>query len=232
MSMDASRTRFGGIGMAALAVACASSAVVLGFKVPATASAQDAPPASSAAVRSAEPRFVDPADLPQGERFGAWGASAVRAGLPKRAGFCLDGMFPAEQTSYRAYRSNAPKVSAQEYLVQAGSEAQASALVAKLGQRLEGCYREWLNLDIDAYDGAARTASWERYRSSNIADGLTVYGVFTVPPKGFDRATHLYGVGRDGERVMVLHMSMVGAHSEAPDGIFRHSAIAAVQEIA
>ncbi|MGQ0467715.1 MAG: hypothetical protein ACT4QG_20650 [Sporichthyaceae bacterium] len=232
MSMDASRARFGGIGMAAVAVTCASAAVVLGFRVPATASSHDAPPAPSAAVQSSEPRFVDPADLPQGARFGDWGASAVREGLPKRAGFCLDGMFKAEQTSYRSYRSNAPKVSAQEYLVQAGSETAAATLVAKLGQRLENCYREWLNLDIEAYDGAGRTASWERYRSTNIADGLTIYGVFTVPPKGFDKATHLYGVGRDGERVMVLHMSLVGPHSEAPDGVFRQSAVAAVEEIA
>lgn len=231
MSMDASRARFGGIGMAAVAVTCASAAVVLGFRVPATASAQDTPPAPSAAVQSLEPKFVDPADLPQGDRFGDWGASAVREGLPKRAGFCLDGMFTAEETSYRSYRSSAPKVSAQEYLVATGSEAEGTELVAKLGRRLENCYRDWLNLDIDAYDGAGRTASWERYRSTNIADGLTIYGVFTVPPKGFDKATHLYGVGRDRERVMVLHMSLVGGQSEAPDGVFRPSAVAAVQDI-
>ncbi|MGQ0844308.1 MAG: hypothetical protein ACT4QF_09235 [Sporichthyaceae bacterium] len=231
MSMDASRSGYGAVGMAAVALTCASAAVVLGFRVPATASAAhqpSLPPAAAPAGQDA-PRFVDPAAMPQGDRFGHWGATAVRAGLPKATGFCLNGIFDAAQTSHRAYKGAAPKVNATQYIVQAAGEPQATALVAKLGKRLEGCYREWLNLDIDAYENAPRTASWQRYRTSGVADGLTVYGVFTVPPKQFDKATHLYGVGRDGDRVTVLHLTLVGSQSQAPDTAFRKSATHALR---
>ena len=43
-----------------------------------------------------------------------------------------------------------------------------------------------------------RTASWVRYASSDSPSDPTVYGVFTVPPPGFDHATNLYAVGRRG----------------------------------
>ncbi len=138
-------------------------------------------------------------------------------------------MFKADQTSYRAYTGSAPKVSAQEYLIQAGSEAEATQLTDKLGTRLQNCYKEWLNLEIEAYNDAPRTASWERYRTTSVADGLTVYGVFTSPPKKFDKATHMYAVGRDGDRVMVLHLSLVGTQKTAPDSVFRSSAAHAVR---
>jgi hypothetical protein len=230
MSMDASRTGYGAVGMAAVALTCASAAVVLGFRVPATASAQEPPPPPAAVVSGQNaPRFVEPAAMPQGERFGHWGATAARSGLPKTTGFCLGGLFDAAQTSHRAYRGAAPKVNATQYIVQSAGETQAKALVAKLGKRLEGCYRDWLNLDIDAYEGASRTASWQRYRTTGIADGLTLYGVFTVPPKKFDKATHLYGVGRDGDRVTVLHLTLVGSQAQAPDAAFRKSATHALR---
>lgn len=228
--METSRSRYGAVGMALLAVSSATAAMLAGLGVPATASSQDStPPAVTTTTKQTSPRFIEPAAMPQGERFGSWGASAVRTGLPKRAGFCLDGLFKAEQTSYRPYTGSAPKVTAQEYVIQAGSATEADKLVTKLGTRLQNCYKEWLNLEIAAYQDAPRTASWERYRTSSVGDGLTVYGVFTVPPKKFDRATHLYGVGRDGDRVMVLHMSLVGSQSDAPDDVFRSSAAHALR---
>lgn len=227
--METSRSRYGAVGMALLAVSSATAAMLAGLGVPATASSQEPAPPPVTARADTTPRFIEPAAMPQGERFGDWGASAVRSGLPKRAGFCLDGLFKAEQTSYRPYSGSAPKVTAQEYLIQAGSATEAAELVTRVGKRLQGCYKEWLNLEIEAYRDAPRTASWERYRTSSVGDGLTVYGVFTVPPKKFDKATHLYGVGRDGDRVMVLHMSLVGSQAQSPDGPFRSSAAHALR---
>jgi hypothetical protein len=177
---------------------------------------------------STGPLFVNTDALPQGPRFGSWHGGAAIDGLPAKAPFCLSGEFAAKATKYRPY-SAAPKVAGQEYISTQGTVAAADALVSKLGRDLQECYRQWLSLNIPAYHDHKRSASWERYTSSTSAGVLTVYGVYTVPPKGFDPATHLFAVGRQGNTVMLLHISLVGTRSNAPVSEFTKSANTALQ---
>jgi hypothetical protein len=100
--------------------------------------------------------------------------------------------------------------------------------MAKLRTQIQGCYQQWLNLEIPAYHNGRRTASWVRYASTGAPNDPTVYGVFTVPPAGYDPATNLYAVGRRGNTVMVMHLVLVGDKTDAPIAAFRSSAQAAV----
>jgi hypothetical protein len=204
-----------GIGTAVASLAC-----VLAGTGP--AQAEDSP-----TVASGGPLFVSTDALPQGARFGSWRAGAAITGVPGRAPFCLGGKFDPGRTKYRVY-SGAPKVTAQEYISVMPSEAAAGALVSKVGEQLQQCYRNWLALDIKAYHDHKRSASWERYASDDPR-GMTVYGVFTVPPKGYDPATHMYAVGREGSTVVLLHMSLVGSRDNAPVTPFTKAANTALQ---
>jgi hypothetical protein len=205
-----------GVGTAVAAAAC----VLAG---PGTAVAQNVPHAASSG-----PLFVNTDALPHGARFGVWHGGTAIDGVPGKAPFCLGGEFDAHTTKYRTY-SASPKVAGQEYLSVQPSAAAATALVNKLDQDLRECYKSWLSLNIPAYHDHKRSASWEKYASSNADGTMTVYGVFTVPPKGYDPATHLFGVGREGNTVMVLHLSMPGTRSTAPVEAFTQSANTALQ---
>lgn len=173
------------------------------------------------------PLFVNTDALPHGPRFGTWQGSAAIEGVPSKAPFCLGGEFDAKATKFRAY-TGTNKVAGQEYISVQATNAAADALVSKLGKDLQDCYREWLSLNIPAYHDHKRSASWERYTTSTATGVLTVYGVYTVPPKGFDPATHLFGVSREGNTVMLLHISMVGTRSNAPVSDFTKSATTAL----
>jgi len=200
-----------GVGTAVAAVAC----VLAG-------------PGTARADAAGGPLFVSTDALPQGARYGTWTGGAAVNGLPGKAPFCLGGEFEAKTTKFRTY-SAASKVAGQEYLSVQPSAAAATNLVDKLGRDLRACYRSWLALNIPAYHDRKRSASWEHYSSSSPGDTMDVYGVFTVPPKGYDPATHLFAVGREGNTVMVLHISMVGTRDKAPVDAFTKSANIALQ---
>jgi hypothetical protein len=217
------RTIHGRFATVALGVGTAAAAVACVLAGPGTAVAQPDPSAASTG-----PLFVSTDALPHGDRFGTWRGGAAIEGVPGKAPFCLGGEFDAKTTKYRTY-SAAPKVAGQEYLSVQPTAAAAVALTAKLDRDLRECYKSWLSLNIPAYHDHKRSASWEKYTSSSPNSVMTVYGVFTVPPKGYDPATHLFGVGREGNTVMVLHMSMVGTKRNAPVSAFTDSANTALQ---
>ena len=213
------------LATAALAVCAAGTAfggLVAGLGVPAAAS-DAAAPAATVPTETPEigqgvslaPGFLKAAQLPQGKRYGTWKAGRIYQGMPRNPKFCLDGALPPAETSYVTYRGKT-NVAAEEFITVTDSAAAAQALVASVRSQIQGCYQEWLDTDIPQYRDGERRASWKRYGTAQVEDGMTVIGVFTVPPKGFVKTSHLYAIGRDGHVVVVFHLGVPGDRSNAP----------------
>lgn len=212
------------LATAALAVCAAGTAfggLVAGLGVPAAASDAAAPAAMPPTATGIgqevlpAPGFLAASQLPQGKRYGTWKAGRIYQGIPRNPKFCLDGALPAAATSYVTYRGKT-NVAAEEFVTVTDSAAAAQALVGSLRSQIQACYQEWLDTDIPQYRDGERRASWKRYGTAQVEDGLTVIGVFTVPPKGFVRTSHLYAIGRDGHVVVVFHLGVPGDRSNAP----------------
>lgn len=229
------------LATAALAVTAAGTAfggLVAGLGVPAAAS-DVAAPASPVSVTSdgpeigegvsRDPQFLKSSQLPQGTRYGKWKASRVYTGMPKNAKFCLAGALPAAETQYVTYRGKTG-VAGEEFVTVTGSDAEAIALVDALKTKIQGCYQEWLNTDIPQYREGHRKASWKRYGTEKVADGMTVIGVFTVPPKGFVKTAHLYAIGRDGNVITLVHLGVPGDRTNAPVAGFTKASAKAVRQ--
>ncbi|GAA0622366.1 hypothetical protein GCM10009547_26540 [Sporichthya brevicatena] len=227
----------GRIATAALALCAAGTAfggLVAGLGVPAAATDVAAPaPSEKQEIGvgvSRLPSFLKTSQLPQGSRYGKWKASGVYTGTPRNPKFCLGhDVLPAAETRYRTYRGK-KNVAAEEFVTIADNEAAAAALVSKLRTQIQGCYSEWLDADIPQYREGKRSASWKRYNTYAVEDGMTVIGVFTVPPKGFVKTTHLYAVGRDGAMVVVLHLGVPGGKAKAPAAKFTTAGATALRQ--
>lgn len=217
------RARTVGVGL--LAAGTAIAGVITGLGVPSSAS--EASPSTAAVTTLDGPNYLTATALPQGARFGTWSAGQIVNGLPAKAPFCLDNAFDPATTSNRPYAGKS-KVAAEELVSVLPNAQAADALTAKLRTQIQGCFQQWLNMDIPAYRTGKRTASWVRYASTSAPNDPTIYGVFTVPPAGYDPATNLYAVGRRGNTVMVVHLVLVGDKTDAPTAAFRSSAQAAV----
>ena len=217
------------LATAALAITAAGTAfggLVAGLGVPASATAVGAPVAAAMASEydgpgeigtgvSLAPSFLKAAQLPQGARYGNWKASGIYTGTPRNPKFCLENVLPAAETRYKTYRGKT-NVAAEEFITVTGSDAEAQALVNALRTKIQGCYQTWLNTDIPQYRDGKRSASFKRYGTAQVEDGMTVIGVFTVPPKGFVKTSHLYAIGRDGNKVVVFHLGVPGDKTNAP----------------
>ena len=220
----------GRLASAALALCASGTAfggLVAGLGVPAAAVDVAAPTAAAPAVPASSngqeigdavsiaPFFLKAGQLPQGSRYGAWKASRIYTGMPKNPKFCLQGALPAAETRYVTYRGKT-NVAGEEFVTVTESDAAAQALVDSLRAQIQGCYQTWLNADIPQYRYGHRAASWKRYGTQRVADGMTVIGVFTVPPKGFVKTSHLFAIGRDGNVVVVFHLGVPGDRTNAP----------------
>lgn len=216
------RSRLATAALALCAAGTAFGGLVAGLGVPAAASDAAAPaatlPTETPEIRpgvALAPGFLTASQLPQGKRYGTWKAGRIYEGVPRNPKFCLEGALPAPETSYVTYRGKT-NVAAEEYVTVTDSAAAARALVASLRSQIQACYQQWLDTDIPQYRDSERRASWKRYGTAQVEDGLTVIGVFTVPPKGFVRTSHLYAIGRDGHVVVLLHLGVPGDRSNAP----------------
>ncbi len=216
------------IGVGLLAACTVVAGVITALGVPSSASATS--PSTAAVATADSPNYLAAAALPQGARFGSWTAGPIDNGLPAKSPFCLDGVFDPSNTGNRGYYGKS-KVAAEEMVSVLGSPQAAADLVTKLRTQIQGCYQQWLNMDIPTYRKGHRSASWVRYASSDSPADPTIYGVFTVPPPGFDHATNLYAVGQRGNTVMVMHMVLVGDQGDAPAAQFRSSAMAAMSTL-
>ncbi len=215
----------GRIATAALAMCAAGTAfggLVAGLGVPAAASNLAAPAPAMPSYEpeigegvSRGPSFLTTSQLPKGTRFGQWRASGVYTGTPRNPKFCLENVLPAAETRYRTYRGK-KNVAAEEFVTVADSSAAAAALVDKVRAQVQRCYQTWLDTDIPQYSEGKRSAGFKRYGTESVEDGMTVIGVFTVPPKGFVKMAHLYAIGRDGNFVVLVHLGVPGTKANAP----------------
>ena len=216
------RSRLASAALAVCAAGTAFGGLVAGLGVPAAASDAAAPAAmlptedaEIGAAVSSNPNFLKAAQLPQGTRYGTWRASRIYTGMPRNPKFCLERALPARETRYVTYRGKT-NVGAEEFVTVTESDAAARALAASVRSQIQSCYQRWLDKDIPEYADGKRTASWKRYGTQEVEDGMTVIGVFTVPPKGFSKTSHLYAIGRDGHVVVVFHLGLPGTRSNAP----------------
>lgn len=227
------RSRLGTLALALTATGSGVGGVLAGLGVPTAATSAITPSAHTAGLLGAAPgvageRFLGAGQLPRGSRFGSWSAGPPTAGLPVPEAFCLDGALPSTSTTHVGYRGGR-EVRLDQYVTRMGAEPGAAELTDDLRTRIERCYRDWLDQRIPAYGDAHRRASWQRYGTSAVADGLTVFGVFTVPPDGRRPATHLYAVGRDGPAVLTVHMALPGRRGHAPVEKFAATAATALR---
>ncbi|HUR72930.1 MAG TPA: hypothetical protein VMZ00_01565 [Sporichthya sp.] len=217
------RSRLATAALAMCAAGTAFGGLVAGLGVPASANAVAAPAAPRTPAQTQEigegvsldPMFLKAAQLPQGTRYGKWRASRIYTGTPRNPKFCLENVLPAAETRYVTYRGKT-NVAAEEFVTVTDSDADAQALVNALRTQIQSCYQTWLNTDIPQYRGGHRQASWKRYGTERVEDGMIVIGVFTVPPKGFLKTSHLYAIGRDGNVVTVFHLGVPGDRTNAP----------------
>jgi hypothetical protein len=222
------------VALAACAGITAIAGVATGIAVPAGAAGGRGGDSASAAVVApvvASPRFLTAAQLPVSNRFGAWSASAVKPGLPTPRKFCLTGM-PSDGTRYETFRS-VKSAFGEEYVTVAETPESADALVRQLRTAIQGCHKYWLNtVSKGVYKYGKITASWSRYATYDISDGLRIYGVFTVPPKkAADPMSHMFAIGREGASVMVLHLGVTGSKDKAPVNSFTTTAKRALREL-
>lgn len=222
------------VALAACAGITAIAGVATGVAVPAGAAGRHTPTSatSTAEVTPAQARFLATAELPVSNRYGAWSVSSVKEGLPTPRKFCLTEAIPAEGTRYETFRS-AKSAFGEEYVTVAASPADAEALVRDVRSAIQDCHKYWLQtVSKGVYKYGKITASWSRYATYDISDGLRIYGVFTVPPKkAADPMTHMFAVGREGSTVLVLHLGVTGAKDRAPVNSFTTTAKKALRQL-
>ncbi|HVE28101.1 MAG TPA: hypothetical protein VNC22_21995 [Sporichthya sp.] len=232
LALCASGTAFGGL-VAGLGVPAAATDVAAPAAPLAAASTSGAGPEIGPEIGDAvsiDPLFLRSSQLPQGARYGTWRTSRIYTGVPRHPKFCLDGALPAPETRYVTYRGKT-NVAGEEFVTVAGSDSEAAALVNALRTQIQGCYQDWLDADIPAYSSGQRSASWKRYGTAQVEDGMTVIGVFTVPPKGFVKMSHLFAIGRDGNVVVVFHLGVPGGKGKAPVAGFTKAGAQALRQV-
>jgi hypothetical protein len=163
------------------------------------------------------PRFLSVSELPQGERFGDWKAGPVRSGVPKPQYTCIKGLLPAEDTKFRKYHGEFT-AEVRETVTVLDDVASAKLVAKEVMQGIERCA-----------DDQDYPTTWKRYASYDVEEGLTVYGVFFAPPNS-EYGMQLYGVGRDGRKVVVTTLGMMGRANEAPVKKFTATAKTALRK--
>ena len=172
-----------------------------------------APPSSASPTPTASASpigFLAAADLPQGDRYGAWTRGEQTAGLGDPPYFCLAKVLPTDRTTLRLYSSD-KDAEARQFLVSAadaGLETAVRAAVADCAARYRKAF---------PHDGA----SGKDYPEAST--GPAVSGVFFAP-KDSEYGMQLYAVKRSGDALSVLVLAQGGKADEAPVDAFRTSA--------
>ncbi|MEV6649643.1 hypothetical protein [Streptomyces sp. NPDC051219] len=209
-----------------LTVAVVAAAAVAACTLPGTAQTQTAQaPGSAAASTTAAataPGFIKGTDLPP-HPTSPWFAGKVTRGLPEFLPFCLDGVVPSKGAWHRSFGTEFD-TGASQISVRASSPTAAGKLAAAVEKAVAGCAADWLR------ETPGGTASWQDYGPVRVEEGAHVYGVHTSVPES-EPGVHLYGIGRDGSTVTVVHWSQMGHLGDAPVTRFKKTTTTAVNKL-
>jgi hypothetical protein len=209
-------------------VVLAAAGVSAVATLPAGAAAEPASPVGatrgiSAVAHQDTVRFLEPSQLPQGRRYGTWQAGPVTPGLPDPLTFCLEEALPSEGAQHRVFYTDVD-AAAEQVAITLPDEDSARLIAKEAVQAIERCADR---LNEQNPEGAA---SWQSYGHYKIEDGLSIYGVFTWYPNS-ETGAHLYGVGRDGDTVTVVHLGQMGTAEDAPVPAFKKTARVALKRL-
>ncbi|WP_455354281.1 hypothetical protein [Streptomyces sp. SYSU K217416] len=207
-----------------LTVAVVAAAAVAACTLPGTA-AQPQPAhktAATTATAATAPGFLKGTDLPP-HPTSPWFAGKVTRGLPEFVPFCLDGVLPKKGAWHRGFGTEYD-TGASQISVRATSPTAARKLTAAVEKAVARCAADWLR------DTPGGTASWQDYGRIRVEEGAHVYGVHTSVPDS-EPGVHLYGIGRDGSTVTVVHWSQMGHLGDAPVTRFKKTTTTAVNKL-
>lgn len=158
------------------------------------------------ATTFAAPTFLNKSELPKGSTFGKWTQSKVKDGLPKPQYTCVKGILPKGSTQYRTFISTGDYLPAEfrETVTLYDSTKGAKKKVLELRTAVSNC--------DEVLDDVIEITS---YGSLGTEDGLHLYGVFTAPPDS-EFGFQLFGIGRDGNAVVVTSLGQPGRKADAP----------------
>ncbi|MEU6912343.1 hypothetical protein [Streptomyces olindensis] len=200
-------------GIRATVAALAAAAGVAAFAVPAAA--------ATTAPASAEPRFLEPADLPP-HPASSWYGGPVTAGQPDPLPVCVGEALPSIAT-HRSYGTEFD-TSAQQITVVERSERRAEEFAALLRRDLAGCAKKLMQKDPDL------TATGKHYGRLNVEEGAHVYGLHTDSAWG-SSDINLFSVGRDGTTVTIVRWSQMGTFQHAQVADFKKTTVTAVNRL-
>ncbi|MEU0198020.1 MULTISPECIES: hypothetical protein [unclassified Streptomyces] len=179
------------------------------------------PAAAATAPVSAEPRFLEPADLPP-HPASAWYAGPVTAGRPDPLPVCVGDALPSIAT-HRSYWTEFD-TSAQQITVVERSERRAEDFAALLRRDLADCAKKLMEKDPDL------TATGKNYSRLNVEEGAHVYGLHTASAWG-SSDINLFSVGRDGTTVTIVRWGQMGTFQHAQVADFKKTTVTAVNKL-
>ncbi len=168
--------------------------------------------------------FLSASQLPQGDEFGDWTRHSLHSGLPSPTWACIKNTLPSSKTTYRKYSSDADLADggvggeAREMVSVLNNSSDAKDVAKDVRRSIEKCA-----------DKIGEDTTWKDYGHHSTEDGLDVYGVFFAPP-GSEYHLQMFGVGRDGRKVVVVGLSQQGRKSDAPVTRFTKTAKTALSK--
>lgn len=164
---------------------------------------------SASATSFPAPSFLVKGELPQSSKIGTWTQAKVKSGLPSPQYTCIKGILPKGSSQYRIFTGDGivnPEF--RETITLYNEVADAKAIAKKLKKAIVNCQ--------DRLDDITGISSYGTYGTAN---GLAVFGVFTAPP-GSEFNLQLFGIGRDGNAVVVTSLGQAGKQGDAPGAAF------------
>ncbi|MGQ0467816.1 MAG: hypothetical protein ACT4QG_21165 [Sporichthyaceae bacterium] len=189
---------------------------------PSASPTQAASPSGSPSA-SADAEFLAAADWPTGSRYGTWNAQGEKDGLRDPEHFCIKGVLPTADTEYQSYGSDL-EAEGTQFVVDTGSEEDATALATKLNAALDGC--------VAAYDEEfpGEDTSATKYADLDLGGGVKQSGFFFAP-KDSEYHMQLVAVGRVGQTVTVIVLGQGGKADEAPKDAFAATVAKAMEKL-